>query len=459
MSLLHRFSRSDDGNVAIIFALAMIPIISCAGMGVDYTLAGRRQSSINAIADAAALSTTTPAAMALTSSQAQTNAQNMFNAQISGIIGINFAANNLVVTVTDTVTSSSTTRNTTVTYTATSKNTFSGILRMPTMAIGGVSKASNTNAPNIDFYLLIDTSPSMGIPSSQSGINTMVAATPQQSGGCAFACHESNASAGDVQGNPKGANGQPEDNYALARQLGVTLRMDLVQQAAANLISTAASTEASNKAVYRVATYTFDANFNTITNLTPNLTLAQSGQTSNAYSDATTKINMLVVANDQGYLTPSIYNNDEDTNWDGAMAYTPFIPAPGNGTKAANDTPKEILFIVTDGVADEAYPNLGSTIYTDGSARTVAPTGFQNDWCTPLKNRGIRIAILYTTYNPLPNNSFYNSRVGPFQSSIGSTLNTCASSGLFFQVDSGGDINAAMQTLFSAAVASAHLTQ
>ncbi len=456
MNLLHRLRKNDRGNVAVIFALTSLPILSCVGMGVDYTLAGRRQSAINAISDAAALSTTTPAAMAMTSGAAQVIAQNMFNAQVAGVVGVNYNASNLVVSVTDTVTSSSTTRNTTVTYTATSNNAFSGLLRMATMGIGGTSKASNTNAPNIDFYLLIDTSPSMGIPSSQDGINTMVSHTTQQNGGlgCAFACHESNPTAGDVKGNPNG-----EDNYALARQLAVTLRMDLVQQAAANLISTAASTEAVNKAVYRVATYTFDAAFTTITNLTANLTLAQSGQTSNAYSDATSKINMLVVADDNGNLTPGNNNNDEDSSWDVAMAYTPYIPNPGTGTKAAGDTPKEILFIVTDGVADEAYPNKGSTTYTDSNGRTVAPMGFQNDWCTPLKNRGVRIAILYTTYNPLPNNGFYNSRVEPYQPTIGTTLNACASTGLFFQVDTGGDINAAMQALFSKAVASAHLTQ
>ncbi len=48
------------------------------------------------------------------------------------------------------------------------------------------------------------------------------------------------------------------DNYALARSLGVTLRMDLLRQAAQNLMTTAQNTENANNAQYRMGIYTFD---------------------------------------------------------------------------------------------------------------------------------------------------------------------------------------------------------
>ena len=459
------FRRGEGGNVAIIFGLTGLVLVSLVGMSVDYTIAGRREAQMNAIADAAALSTTTPASMGLTSVQAQANALTMFNAQAALVNGASYptlplmtcpipnANANPGVWVCDVTNSNgSVTRSTKVTYAATSSNAFSQLLQMNTMNIGGTSAVSSSTAPNIDFYVLLDTSPSMGIPSSQAGINTLIANTPQQpGGGCAFACHETNPIQSDVAGNPKGtgayANGV--DNYTLAKQyLGLTLRIDLVQQAVANLYSTAQTTENQNKAQYRFATYTFDQTFQTITTLTSNLTTAQN-QTAN--------IKMLEVYN-EGNLTSSTNNHDEDTQFDSAMTNSANIPNPGNGTNAAGDTPQEILFIVTDGVIDETYPGYGPTDDTV-SGRTIAPVSHQLDYCTPLKNRHVRIAVLYTPYLPLTTNTFYQNNVAPVQTQIPTALTTCASPGLFFQVNSDTDINSAMQALFAAAVGSAHLTR
>ena len=440
--LFAHFGRDRRGNVAVITALTLLPIVSLVGMSVDYTLAGRREAQLNAIADAAALSTTSPAGLALTWTAAQAQAIAMFNAQ-SALVGGATLGSPTVTGGDSTASNGVVTRTTNVSYTGTSKNAFSSLLRMATITIGGMAKVSSASAPNIDFYLLLDTSPSMGIPSSQAGIDTMVKNTSAQ-GGCAFACHEIRPTSGDVAGNPGG-----EDNYALARSLGVTLRIDLVQQATANLISTAASTEAINKAVYRVATYTIDQSFQTVTSLTSNLVQAQ--------SDATNNIKMLQVYSNS-MVTSSNNNNDEDTQLDSALAYTSMIPNPGKGTNASGDTPQEVFFIVTDGVIDEAYPNVGSTDMTV-NGRTITTISHQYDYCTPLKARGVRIAVIYTTYNPLPTNGFYNTYVAPFQPQIPTALQSCASPGLFFQVDTGGDINSAMQALFTKAVGTAHLVQ
>ena len=74
----------------------------------------------------------------------------------------------------------------------------------------------------------------------------------QNAGGCAFACHESNPSS-DNLGNPGG-----EDNYALAANLGVTTRIQNLATATQALMTTAATTEAANNAVYQMAIYTFN---------------------------------------------------------------------------------------------------------------------------------------------------------------------------------------------------------
>jgi hypothetical protein len=114
------------------------------------------------------------------------------------------------------------------------------------------------------------------------------------------------------------------------------------------------------------------------------------------------------------------------------------------------------VFIVSDGTIDEG---VGSGGNCGSSTRTCAGINTLVDNCTAIKNRGIRIAFLYTTYYPLPTNSFYNSYISPFQSQIATDAQNCASPGLFFQVDTGGNISDALQTLFLRAVSTARLTQ
>ena len=87
--------------------------------------------------------------------------------------------------------------------------------------------------------------------------------------------------------------------------------------------------------------------------------------------------------------------------------------------------------------------------------------------CTAIKNRGIKIAILYTTYYPLDPGglgSWYDNHIYEFQpngvDTVGPALqNNCASPGLFYQVQVGEDISAALVTLFQMALQSSHLTQ
>jgi hypothetical protein len=147
--------------------------------------------------------------------------------------------------------------------------------------------------------------------------------------------------------------------------------------------------------------------------------------------------------------TSGTSNSDADTNYDAAMTgITALMPTPGNGTNVAGDTPQEILFFVTDGVEDENV---------NGGRQESTMTGSQ-DWCSPLKVKGIKIAILYTEYFPLPTNSWYNANIAPFQPSIGTTLQNCASTGLFYEVGMGQDISTALANLFNLALASAHLT-
>jgi len=466
--LMPRFTSDNRANVAMTFAIVSIPIIFAAGMGVDYTMAARRQTKLDAAADAAALAAVTPAMLSETTSQAQTAAQNMFNAQASTIPGV--SSINLTVNVTQTTSSKTVTQTAVVTYTAKSATAFAGIIGQTTLNIAGSSTSTASTAPNINFYVLADSSPSMAIPATTAGINAMMTATASSpvggtnEGGCAFACHESDPSA-DNLGNPGG-----EDNYALARSLGLTLRIDNLTTAIENLASTAAATELSNSSTcssnpatcpYQLAIYTFDTNasqssgrgggctygspLNTIAGLTSNMTTAQ--------NDAS-NITMLEVYNNSGLLTSTCNDSDGDTDIDDSLTgINSIMPTPGNGTSQSGDSPQEVLFFVTDGVED----------YMNGGSRQISLLNTAN--CTTIKNRvsskglPIRIAVLYLNYLPLPSNAFYTANVEPFQPNIGSTLQSCASPGLYQEVTTDQDISTALATLFINAVNTAHLTQ
>lgn len=180
-----RFLRDRRANALPMFAITALPMLYLTGMGIDYTLAAQRQAKLNALADAAALAAITPAMMAQSDAQAQTAAQDILNGQATKMAGINYDPKKLTVNVVD----NGPQRTVSVSYQATSQNMFPGVLDLQTLSLTGKSQSTTTLPPNMDFYLLLDNSPSMAIAATSDGINTMVANTQAQ-GGCAFACHE-----------------------------------------------------------------------------------------------------------------------------------------------------------------------------------------------------------------------------------------------------------------------------
>jgi Flp pilus assembly protein TadG len=435
---VRRLLRHSKGNVAVIFALSMIPVVFLCGMALDYATAIQKLERLNAAADSAALAAVSPSLMNQTSTQAQTVATNVFSGQASAILGLTVIAPTIAVS------QSGLTRTATVAFTAGSANSFPSILGQTSWPLAGTATASATAAPNIDFYMMLDNSPSMAIAATTAGINTMIANTPQQGNGagCAFACHQSSPNSGDTPGNPTGW-----DNYALAQSLGVVTRIKNMATATQSLTSTAATVASQTNSTFRMGVYTFNSSssgnaFTTVQSRTSNLTLA---------GTAARGVDVLEVCKGN-YVTCSSY--DDSTNTDFASALTSMnsiMSAPGTG--ASNSSPQAILFIVTDGVDDKkanscAYP----MINLSGFSRCMQPVDITN--CATIKSRGIKIAILYTEYYPLGSDSFYQQYVAPFQSSIGTNLQSCASSGLYFSITTDDDITSAMTTMFNAAVQS-----
>ena len=423
------------------FALSLVPLVFLSGMALDYASSTSRLQRLNAAADSAALAAVSPSLMSQTTTQAKTVATNVFSAQASAIPGVTSA------TPTVTITQNGLARTATVSFTASSTNFFPSILGQASWSLSGSAAAGSTQAPNIDFYMMLDNSPSMALAATTAGINTMIANTPQQGSGngCAFACHQSNPNNTDTPGNPTGW-----DNYQLAKSLNVVTRIQNMATATRSLSATATSLAAQTGVTFRMGVYTFNTSnqgttLTTVQSLTSNMPQA---------GTAAASVDVLEVYK-QNWLTSTVYDLDTDTDFASALnAMNSTMATPGtgaSGTGASGSSPKALLFIVTDGVESTQTSTCGQPLINHGGVtRCLQP--FNISQCSTIRNRGIDIAILYTEYLPLPADPFYNNFVAQFQSSIGPNLQSCASPGLYFAVTTDGDITSAMATLFNTAV-------
>lgn len=510
-----RFARDRKANVAVIFAIMMVPTIYLLGMAMDYTHVRHMKVELDAAADAAAVSAVTSAMMQQSPQKAQTTAQNVFNMTATALTnntnlatqpGLSVAVNCASPDPTTgyctyspcpaSVVSGSGTayadpvnsynqvvRNVQVCYSGNSTNSFPALLRQASWPFAGVSATRNQSAPNINFYLLLDASPSMAIGATSSDINTLIANTQKQVDaqtgfkGCGFACHETNPAA-DNLGNPGGSS---QDNYALARSLNLTLRIDRVTSAVQSLMNTAESVSTTNRNTYGIAIYTYDYQLNSSspifapsgkpgvlqTPLTPSSTTSYTVAT---IQSAANSIQVLPVYKNN-WLTSTNNNSDADTSIAGALySLNNLMPKPGNGTNVANDTPQEVIFLVTDGVDDV---NISTDVYTNSCNKTLSGKRCQQPLdptiCTTIKNRNIRIAVLYTEYDDSALNNtdwWYDNWVHPYNptstggtSQIETNLQSCASPSLYTKVSTNSDITSALQQLFLKVASDPRLTQ
>src|SRR3954469_19113214 len=75
------FRKSEDGNIAAIFAIALVPLLGFVGAAVDYTRANAARSSMQAALDSTALMVSKDLSQGIiTTSQVSTKAQAYFAA-------------------------------------------------------------------------------------------------------------------------------------------------------------------------------------------------------------------------------------------------------------------------------------------------------------------------------------------------------------------------------------------
>lgn len=525
-ALLADIAQADDANVTLITALAIIPALFGLGFTIDYARAEMLQSRINAVADAAALAATDTTYISKTSTVAQAASTQIFTTQVTDYADFVYTpASDLTVTITDGGTLNLG-RTALVKWRGSSTNLFSGILGMASLPIGGSSTAYASFFPNINFYLVMDKSPSMLLPSTSSGISAIQKVT-----GCAFACHQqlpgknyvkdSNSNAVLIDANyysssssgynsyyllstsanssgsynlynssgvkigtvssskiPSGSSSPASlsykdnnnnsqtlsvlyaDGYWLTHNYAkvysdlssIPLRVGAETLAAQDLIPFAQQKETDNKVTYQLQLYSFDW-----THSGSSSPVTQYTNMTDVKSLTTASVPDLDGTQDFWYSnnnpTSSKNINDMGTEFLNMMtSMNTAMPNPGNGSTG---NPQEVLMIITDGVVDETI---------SGSRRTRELSSTDIAACTTIKNRKIKIAILYTEYAAatLTGDSWSQTNTAPYLPNVLPALKSCASVGsdgnpLVYTVSSDQSISTALQALFALTLQDSHL--
>ncbi len=411
------------------FALCLMPVVLSVGAAVDYSFANQVKARLDAAADAAALAAVSQTAMGSNTTLAKTLATDMFNRRAEEV------KRSTIQKVDVSVSEKNNLRTAVVTYEAKMPAAFMGLAGKENVDIGGTATAASSTPTYIDFYLLLDNTPSMGAGATTNDISVMVKNTADQ---CAFACHDQSNS---------------NNYYNLAKKLGVQMRIDVLRTATQKLMDSATQYQ-SVSSQFQAAIYTFGSSatkvgLTTIQSLTSNLATAKT---------AANAIDLMSIPYQN-------YQGDTQTNFGPIL--TGLNNAIGNpGTGNSNGSRQKIVFFVSDGVADRALGSPSCSRSTTTSQDPQTGTNYTRcqepidfSFCTTMKTRGIKVAVLYTTYLPLPTNNWYNTWIAPFQSQIATNMQSCATPGLYFEVSPSQGISEAMIALFEKTMTQARLTQ
>ncbi|MCV0393909.1 MAG: pilus assembly protein [Rhizobiaceae bacterium] len=416
---LARFWRNRRGNFAMMTTIASLPVLLSVATAVDVARILEYKTRMANAADAAVLAAIadgTPAREAAFNMpgigplpQGEQDVEAFFTANFLDEGKVSF----------DHVTADVRKENhrivSSLTYRANVSLFFGGILNLDSVPISGKAQAAIQTNAAVDFYMLLDNTPSMGLAATTEGIKTL-----ETHLGCAFACHATNGK---------------DDTYHDAVDLGVALRIDVVREATQKLTARAEEVRTWLHQ-FRMAVFSFGKDATKL-GLTQVAALSSNmDQVANATNDL-----KLMTIPKQGY------DNDQQTDFQATFqALNALVPKPGSGLNGAE--PQKVVFFVSDGVNDSYKPGTCTKPTTKGRCQEPINPAV----CEAVKARGIKIAVLYTRYLPVPSNDWYMSWIAPFQGEISGRMKSCATPGLFFEVGPGEGIAEAMDALFIKAV-------
>ncbi|GJE25773.1 TadE/TadG family type IV pilus assembly protein [Methylobacterium organophilum] len=144
------FLTRSDGQIAVVFALAAIPLLGFTGMAIDYGLATRLQTKLQAATDATAL-TLCQANAATTAALLQTQANTTMSGYMGSEVGLTV----------DPLTVASNPRKITLTTHVTSKTFFSAITGKSGLSLAAMAQCAPPTPKTFEIALVLDTTGSM----------------------------------------------------------------------------------------------------------------------------------------------------------------------------------------------------------------------------------------------------------------------------------------------------------
>ncbi len=517
LRLIGNFRSDQRGNIAVIFAIACVPLISAVGCAVDYSMATRMRAKLQSAADGAAVASISQrspgyvAAAAMSTSGSVTagvtDANNIFDGNMSQVTGYT----NLSRTSTVTKTGISLTSN--IQFSADVPVTFMKVVGYQSLTVSGSSSARSSLPPYLDFYLTLDVSGSMGLPSTTAEAVRMQSINPdnyrQYPTGCTLACHFSPQNSACTD---SGTQGYPTNNYCLGYAISrvsqsgyagllttttanstypagkrlsstmvsglpnslytalppvsncptagtnacIQLRLDAVGYAVNQLFITANATEKVTNQ-FRIGLYPFIRYLNA--NYFP-LTSAINGNpaTSGTINYAAANLASLLDTNMDANL------GSGGTHIDNALhSLNTVITSVGDGSSSNNTVP--YVFLVTDGAQDNQVKGVPNGGWSGSNHATVLndPINTYPTACADLKARGIIVSVLYIPYQTInPVNTSFAGNEDTYANNnianIPASLSGCASPGFFYTANTPADITAALNAMFNHALITAHIT-
>lgn len=456
---IRRLRRGQSGNVTIMFAFSLLPMIGLVGLGVDYGMALSAKSKLDNAADTAAIAAVATAKLYVANHQGEANLT--ANAIAAGTDRATraFAVNAGSVPFTTTptpnigLTFAGRTFSSTVTYKTVTKNNFGQIFQQSSTAVGGATAASADIPSYLDFYLLIDVSGSMGLPSTLDGQNYLAA----NNGNCQFACH---------------FPGTDGSGYAFATKNSIQLRSGAVNTAVCGLLTLAGQPLVPNQ--YRVGLYPFITQMGTLAPITSTISSLRLAATCDA-----TPPTAFTALLDTGRT--QLNNNNDPTSGDGSggthfdsslTTIQSTIKPYGDGSSISNSRP--FVFLITDGMQNTQYfgqTQYGTIAYPGSPSQFTGykaggwtggsnPSTIDPSLCNALKTAGATISILYIPYTTLTvtsQNTAETQQANKAITTLPTKLQSCASSGYFYTANTPADINNALGAMFAQAVQMAHL--
>jgi Flp pilus assembly protein TadG len=418
-----RLGRDRKGNIAMMFALAVVPVTMLVGFVIDYGRASGMRAEFDAAADAAVLATV---AAGVSEANEQQVAERIMRAHLNATKNIDLKS----VLVTSERTAMG--RKIKITYRGESKNAFSGLFYKETIDVSNEVSAFQAEPAYSDITFVLDKSSSMLLAASETDRTNMERVTRQMGAEeCAFACHR------PIYYDSQRRRYYGPSSTQVARDNNIRLRMDVMKDAVSKILTDLKAEQDKLTVHQNVARYT-----TTIVDFGTNWQLTQAGTnnlSSNEARDAISVTDLEEAADDVEDVDGVEWEwTDFGRVWNATTGVPQLSSLQGSGDGLSPGARRKFLVFVTDGVNDA---------YNAQNQRVIA--AFSSALCDPVKSRGVTVLVLYTRYLPLPGNGFYRTNVQPWYATIEPALRSCASPNMFITADNENEMDAAFARIFT----------